>query len=128
MKIFMIKLQIILIALIGGGGYTIYTKKQQDPALDVSVIDPLARGVDVQSDDTFDILKTNLDNADHKDPGQIAEELMREAYRKNPDAKASSEMVRRAQEEAVHMMQSGDVDPYRHKIENDPLLQRVMGR
>lgn len=132
MKTIMLKIQIILTIIIVVGVY-LHVKKQNDGGgVSFAALDPMAPSVHVESKDTFDILKANLEAGDDATPEQIAGKLFQEAMQspgapKNVSNQKQSEMMERAKAQAQRMMETGDVSAYRREIDKNTVLQKIIG-
>ena len=128
MKTIMLKIQIILTVIIMVGVYLLVTKDTRTAQYDMSALDPMAQTIAVESNDTFDILKQNLEGAKQKTPEAIAEQLFNQAM-KSPTAssKDKSDMMERAKIQAQKMIDTGNVTPYRQEVDKNLIMKKIIG-
>lgn len=124
----MLKLQIIITIIIVAGVYFHVKKQNSSGGVHIAGLDPMAQSVHVESKDTFDTLKANLEASEQKSPEEIAEALFTEAM-KSPQAagKDQSDMMRRAKIQAEQMLNSGDVSEYRRALDKNTIMKRIIG-
>ena len=127
MKTIMLKLQIILTVIIMVGIYLFMTKDTRTAQYDMSALYPMAQSVAVESNDTFDILKENLDATKRQTPEAIAEQLFDQAM-KSPSAshKNKSAMMERAKIQAQKMIETGNVTPYREEVDKNLIMKKII--